>query len=335
MKKILMITTGGTIGSSIDRGVISARKGSCLALSLYLERYGGAEIEAVSAMDILSEELTTGHWERLLTFIGGLDLNGYDGLIITHGSDTLSYTSAFLGLCLCGLEIPVVITAADRVPDDPESNAAENIRAAVLVIEGFRRGVFTVYKNPKDTFCSVYLATRVCEADRVSGSFSSFDGAPFAKISDGRLVEEDFSLSREEIETHTCPVSLPKAPLINGSILMVHPYPSEDHSSIVLKKNTKAVLYITYHSSSASTQGKSSALTLLKRCRKKDIPFFLCSFGSTSLIYKSSDTLIKNGALPLRHISKEAAYAKLILSLITGESDTFSFMNKEIFCEFI
>ena len=81
---------------------------------------------------------------------GALAPDKYDGLIITHGSDTLSYSSAFLGLCLCGLDIPVALTAADLVPDDPRSNAVENLRACVEVIEKFRRGVFTVYKNPRD-----------------------------------------------------------------------------------------------------------------------------------------------------------------------------------------
>ena len=335
MKKILLITTGGTIGSSINNGVISAKEGNILAVSLYNERYGGAEIKTVRAMDILSEELRREHWEKLLGLINGLDLDGYDGLIITHGSDTLSYSSAFLGLCLCSLDMPVMLTAADLIPDDPQSNAVENIRACVLVIEKFRRGVFTVYKNPSDSFCSVYISTRIREADRVFGCFSSFDGRPFARIENGVFIDESLSLGVEELSARTCPVALPKTPVIHGDILMVRPYPDEDHSAIMLRSSVRAVLCVTYHSSSASTQGNKSALSLLKRCRKKGIPFFLCSFGSTERIYESSDTLIQNGALPLRHISEEAAYAKLMLALLLGESDLYRFMKKEIYCEYI
>lgn len=335
MKRILMITTGGTIGSSAENGVICAKKGNILAAELYLERYGGAVIETACAMDILSEELCSEHWEKLLGFISGLDLSGYDGLIITHGSDTLSYSSAFLGLCLCGLDIPVVITAADRVPDDSESNAVENIRTSVLVIESFRRGVFTVYKNPGDSFCSVYISTRIREADRVSGSFSSFDGHPFAKAVNGCFTDDPFTLSFEQLMQRTHPVTLPEKPFTNGDVLMIRPYPSEDHSAIALRKSTRAVLYITYHSSSASTHGSGSALSLLRRCRKKEIPFFLCSFGNAALVYQSSDTLIRNGALPLSHISDEAAYAKLILSQILETKDIYSFMKNEIYCELL
>ena len=335
MKKILLITTGGTIGSSINDGVISAKAGNVLAVSLYNERYGGAEIKTVCAMDILSEELCREHWEKLLCFIAELDTASYDGLIITHGSDTLSYTSAFMGLCLCSLDIPVVLTAADLVPDDPQSNAVENIRACVLVIERFRRGVFTVYKNPRDSFCSVYISTRITEADRVYGSFSSFDGRPLARIEDGRFIDEPLSLSVEELCARTGPVTLSETPVIKGNILMVRPYPDEDHSAIMRKSSVRAVLYITYHSSSASTLGSKSALSLLRRCRKKGIPFFLCSFGSTERVYQSSDTLIKNGALPLGHMSDEAAYAKLMLALLLGEKDLNRFMQNEIYCEYI
>lgn len=335
MKRILIITTGGTIGSTIENGVISAEEGKLLAVALYKERYGGADITVLSAMDILSEELEIGHWLKLLCFIKGIAPDKYDGLIITHGSDTLSYSSAFFGLCLCGLDIPVALTAADLVPDDPRSNAVENLRACVEVIEKFRRGVFTVYKNPRDSFCSVYIATRIREADRVSGSFSSFDGRPFARIENGRFIDEPFSMTIDELYARTRPVILPDIPAINGSVLLVRPYPGMDHSALMLKKSVKAVLYITYHSSSAASRGSRSALSLLKRCSKKGIPFFLCSFGSSQTVYESSDTLIKNGALPLKHISDEAAFAKLILALMLGADDIYGFMQSEIYCEYI
>lgn len=335
MKKILIITTGGTIGSRINGGVISAHKGSCRAVELYCEKYHDTEFETVCAMDILSENLNKNHLESLLKFIRSRNLHSCDGIIITHGSDTLSYSSAFLGMCLCGLDIPVVITAADRVPDDPMSNAVDNIRGSVLTIRFFKKGVFTVYKNPSDSFCSIYLATRIQEADRVYGAFSSFDGTPL-----GRIVKDSFclnsgSLSPEQIAERTSPLSLPEELTLCNNVLMVRPYPGADSTDQIIRRNTKAVLYITYHSSSASAQGEGSALSLLKRCRRKGIGFYLASFGKTDLLYESSDILLKNGAFPLPHISDEAAYSKLLLCVNLPVKNRYEFMKREIFCEYL
>ena len=338
MKKILVLMTGGTIGSFVHDGTVSVKKNSCRAIEVYRELYGDeAEFEIHSLMNTLSENLDKHHWETMVNYLLGADLCGYGGVIVTHGSDTLSYSSAMLGLCLQGLDIPVVLTASGLVPDDPESNAADNIHAAVVLIRTLGRGVYTVYKNPGDDHCTVYNAPDITEADRVQGRFSSFEGSPFGIVG-GESFIMHHTREHKEIrgghsgsgaqslqnilcaENELVGASERRRPLsLKYDVLMIRQYPGMDMSNYRIGENVKAVLVITYHSSTACTQGRGSLLSILEECKSRGIGMYLASFEEGGSLYDTSDLLLANGAVPLMHVSDETAYAYLLLKVNRGE----------------
>ena len=116
MKNILLVLTGGTIGSVNNNGIIGTQKTGCRILEMTEKYLSDFHFDVKQPLNILSENIDVRHWEKLLNFIYSQDISEYDGIIITHGSDTLSYSSAMLGIMLNGLKIPVAITAADKVP---------------------------------------------------------------------------------------------------------------------------------------------------------------------------------------------------------------------------
>ena len=331
-KPLLLLLTGGTIGSTVDNGIIHPALGSCLALDLYKQRYGqDTVIETVKLMDILSENLRKEHWVTIVNYLLATDLTRYSGVILTHGSDTLSYSSAFLGICLSGLGCPVVLTAADRVPDDPQSNAVDNLRAAVLLLQNVRQGVYTVYRNPEEQQTSIWRSTRLQEADRFRGRFTSPDGKRFGWVENDRLVLSDdstfLSVSLPSIPSYTLPQTL----MLPYDVLMVQPYPGIDYRCFVPQECCRAVLHLTYHSSSASTQVDNSALTFLLACREKGLPFYLLSFPKErDSLYETSHCLLQQGAIPLPHMTKEAAYAKLLLAVNVPEYLPHDFLQREV-----
>ena len=269
MKKILVAMTGGTIGCYSQNGIISLKKNNCRAVELFQKQFpDGADFEIVQPLNILSENLDKSHWETLVNFLCETDISQFDGIIITHGSDTLSYTSAMLAICLRHFKIPVVITAANYIPDDKRSNAVENIRSAVAVINEFPHGIFTVYQNPNDDFTTVYLSTDIHEADRFLGKFSSFKNSPFGKVVNGTFTK----ISSDRLPEIKPPVFNGKLSLKND-VLMICPYPSMLYSAINIPESVKAVLHITYHSCTAKTLGNENALDFLALCKTKNIPF--------------------------------------------------------------
>ena len=335
MKKILVLMTGGTIGSSLNDGIISVKKDSCRAVELYCRRFGNdVQFHTAGLLNILSENLDKQHWEIIVNYLRNTDLSGYSGVIITHGSDTLSYSSAMMSFCLCGLQLPVVLTAADLVPDAPGSNAVDDLRGAVTVIQNMLGGVYTVYKNPGDEYCSVYLASRITEADRVRGYFTSADGSPFALIRDDKMYFTGTASAQEAVE-RLHPIAFEGDLSLKNDVLMLRQYPGMDISCIRLCSSVRAVLVITYHSSSGCTEGRGSLLTLLAECRKRSAGLYLASFPENASLYETSDTLINNGAVPLRHISNEAAYAKLLLAVNLPITDISGFMEREVCLETI
>lgn len=319
MKKILAVLTGGTIGSSMKNGIISADAGSS-AIEAYKKIYGDdTSFTVIRPMNFLSENLNKRHWEKLVNTLLSMSFKDYDGIIITHGSDTLSYSSSMLSMCLSGIDKPVIITASNLVPDHPESNAAVNLRAAVVMINTVSQGIFTVYKNPCEKYCSVYIPTRIREADRYLGSFSCFEGTPFGRIENDSFVQLSKGPSLSEIENHKPVFTLTEELCLSKEIMLIRPYPSMRYDDITLSKELSAVLHVTYHSSTACSEKENSALSLLLRCRESGIPFYLASFRKdSSSMYETSDVLLKNGALPMFDISDEAAYARLLLYYSLG-----------------
>ena len=314
MKKILVLMTGGTRGCYSDNGIISLKKNNCRAVELFQEKFpDSADFEIIQPLNILSENLEKSHWETLINFLCETDISAYDGIIITHGSDTLSYTSAMLSICLRHFNIPVVITASNYIPDDIKSNAVENIRSAVTVINEFTHGIFTVYKNFGDDFTTVYLSSDITEADRFLGKFSSFCGQPFGKVSDDTFTK----ISSAALPEIAPPVFENKLSLKND-ILMIRPYPSMLYSAIHIPESVKAVLHITYHSCTAKTNGNENALNFLELCKKQNIPFYITSVKDSS-IYETSNTLLQNGALPIYNMSDEMSFSSLLIKYNVGQ----------------
>ena len=308
MKKILVAMTGGTIGCYSKNGIISLKKNNCRAVELFQKQFpDSADFTIIQPMNILSENLDKSHWEILVNFLCEKDISQFDGIIITHGSDTLSYTSAMLSICLRHFQIPVVITAANYIPDDTRSNAVENIRSAVTVINEFPHGIFTVYKNLNDDFTTVYLSTDITEADRFSGNFSSFKNSPFGKVVNGTFTK----ISSDRLPEIKPPVFNGKLSLKND-VLMICPYPSMLYSAINIPESVKAVLHITYHSCTAKTLGNENALDFLALCKAKNIPFYMTAVKDSSL-YETSNILLQNGAVPLYDMSNEMSFCTLLL----------------------
>ena len=167
MKKILVILTGGTIGSKVEGKIINTTAASSYRLlQLYNEKYADdTEFEVIQPINILSENLTPVEWGVLCNCLFELDFEKYQGIIITHGSDTLSYTSALIGTMFENCSIPIVLVASNLALGLPGSNGMNNFRNAVCFIkESHMHGVFTIFENNKGEM-PVYLSTHIVESD--------------------------------------------------------------------------------------------------------------------------------------------------------------------------
>ncbi|MBD5547270.1 MAG: hypothetical protein HDQ97_07715 [Lachnospiraceae bacterium] len=326
MKKILVVLTGGTIGSRVEGERIDVTDASPFyLLELYRKIYGsGDEFEVMQPLNILSENMNLQFFSQIARFMWEIPYEKYEGVILTHGSDTLSYTSALLGMLLCHVPVPVVLTASNYPLGEKGSNGLNNFRSAVeLINTQLFKGVFSVYQNQNGEN-NVYLATRLTEADAYLDQFGGFGGIALGKMEDGVFQYNDSPVNPTlaQIREMRAPIT-DSCPVFEKPILMLRAYPGLDYRMIDLRTEPAAVLHCLYHSATACTEGEdSSILGFMERCRAKGIPFYASSAKRTEgSKYVTAKAIRDNEAVLMENISPEAAYAKLLLlhNLKSGE----------------
>ena len=315
MKKILVLFTGGTIGSITTDGIIDVeREGKYAVVEAYKSAYGDdVEFECRQVLNILSENMGFSGWEKIIHEINSIDTALYSGVILTHGSDTLAYTSALLGMYFRHFDIPLFIIASNKPIGEKGSNGLFNFTSAVgLIKEGKYKGVFTLYER-------VMLPTRVIPADTCRDRFGVFNG----------VSENMLSRPRERIFHND--VKFEKR------VLFIEGYPAMDFECFVPNEDTAAVLYSPYHSATACTdvsEGKSYALTeFIKRCITKNIMVYICGLKRKVPIYSTVEEIIKAGSIPIYTTSAVAAYMKLLLAYNQEEMPVKEVMGKDLFFE--
>ena len=154
LPRVLILGTGGTIASRIDyrTGAVHPAVSAAELHSLVPELSTVARIEPEIMFDVFSENITPKHWTRVARRIRRAVEDGVDGVVVTHGTDTLGYTAAALSFALIGVPIPVILVGAQRSPDRPSSDGPMNLVAAVSVAG-------------RAEFSGVYVAMHLGESD--------------------------------------------------------------------------------------------------------------------------------------------------------------------------
>jgi len=133
-KKILLIHTGGTIGMTKDlkSGVLKPDKFYKSLVNVIPELYDIADIEVEIPFLVDSSEMNFSHWRQMASIIKNR-IDKIDGVIITHGTDTLAYTASALSYMLMNVPLPVIITGAQKPLSEIRTDARYNFINAVTM----------------------------------------------------------------------------------------------------------------------------------------------------------------------------------------------------------
>lgn len=337
MSKILVILTGGTIGSCLSEKVISAKaERSTEIVQRYETLYGKKhEFEIVQPLNELSENHQPENWEIIIEELDRALEKDYDGIIVTHGSDTLVYTSSFMALRYAYANIPIVFVAANYPLDDERSNGMHNFAGAVTFIqEGVATGVYTVYENNRSEV-DVYLPTRMLSSDPYFDQYRSFDQKVFGWIRDGKFEKNSkCRVSLEMMQNRECELVKGLSFKYHNEVLYIPVYLGVNFRNYNVSGDVKAVLLGLYHSATAPVNERAGLPDFIERCTKAGIKVYGSSFKGVNINhYETAHFLLQKGLCPLVNISEVAAYTKLVLAYNQNQVAPEILLENNIFFE--
>ncbi|MCI4373653.1 MAG: Glu-tRNA(Gln) amidotransferase subunit GatD [Thermoplasmata archaeon] len=187
-----LLTTGGTIASRVDyeTGGVRPVSGESEILAFYPELQRTGAVHILPVFDRLSEEFRPEDWAELGTHVVETFRSGACGVVIAHGTDTLSFTAAALSFLLVNLPGPVVLVGAQRSPDRPSSDGPSNLDAAVQVARDGRIGevVVVMHAGPSDTRFAIHRGNwvRKMHSSR-RDAFESRNGPVLGWVEEGQV----------------------------------------------------------------------------------------------------------------------------------------------------
>ncbi len=162
--KISILHTGGTIASKVDykTGGVTARFSPEELLEMLPELKDIANIDSRLIRNMWSEDMTFAHYNIMAREAAEEAKKGTDGIIITHGTDTMHYSSAALAFALEKIGIPVILVGSQRSSDRGSTDAALNmISAAYFIANSDFSGVaICMHETISDTSCIILPATK-------------------------------------------------------------------------------------------------------------------------------------------------------------------------------
>lgn len=308
--KILVIFTGGTIGSAEKASVIKLENSTDYTLlNEYRKRSKDFDtvFEACSPCKFFSENLSAGRLNQILDAVADGVKGDFDGIILTHGTDTLAFTAAACAYAFASAEKPIAVVSSDYPLDDERANGVCNFEAGVRLIAENRRGVFVPYKNENEPTAEAHIATRLVRFSECSDSLQSLSGkTPAARdcIPNGRYSD------------------------LSG-VLVCESMPALYEIGDVA--GCKAVILKPYHSATVNTQDKE-IIKLCERAKSKNIPVLLVN-SRDGKNYESKTAFDKLGIKVLPRCAFSAIYVKCWLAASIGVP-VGEFVEKEIYGEF-
>lgn len=179
VKTIRLISTGGTIACvPTENGLkpeLNARQ--------LIDLIGGnhSNIECIDLFSMDSSNIQPEEWITIAEAIR--DNADCDGIVLTHGTDTMAYTASMLSFMLAGIKIPVVLTGAQYPAVYPDSDGRRNLENAIIAATSLTGGVYICFGN------SLMLGCRAVKTRTTSlNAFESINYPYIGTVNDGRML---------------------------------------------------------------------------------------------------------------------------------------------------
>lgn len=194
----MLIATGGTIASHLGAEGLIPEIGAQELLKCVPEIFDFCEVDAVQPYNIDSTNVTPAHWVVLAKTIKE-NYEKYDGFVVCHGTDTMSYTAAMLSYLVQNSPKPIVLTGSQQPIDKEDTDGRINLRDSFLyAASDVASDVVIVFQG------KVIAGTRAKKVRTKSfNAFTSVDFPNLGVIRDGKIIQYIQSKEKKEPRFYT------------------------------------------------------------------------------------------------------------------------------------
>lgn len=337
LPKVKLLGTGGTVASRLDytTGAVipSFTPGELFSSVPELADISNLECEMV--FEILSENMKHEYWQKLAKKVEAAANSGIDGVMIGHGTDTMSFTSAALSFMLKDLSIPVILVGSQRSSDRPSSDAALNlINAAIVATSDIAEVVVSMLGSSSHDYGLIHRGTSVRKMhSSFRDTFRTIDNIPLGMVRDRKIkmfTDEYRKRSKSEAKAEIN---------FEDKIALIYSYPEIENELIdfYIDKGYKGIVF-------AGTGLGHLPTTLYKsieRAVQEGITLLMTTqtlHGFVGMnVYSTGRELRNLGVIPGKNLLPEVGYVKLgwVLGQTNDPEEIKNLLLKNIAGEFV
>jgi L-asparaginase len=312
--KILLVYTGGTIGmmKNFETGALKAFNFSKLLQKIPELKQLDCEIETISFENpIDSSNMNPEQWVLIANIIEE-NYENFDGFVVLHGSDTMSYSVSALSFMLENLSKPVILTGSQLPIGDLRTDAKENLITAIQIASLKHQNKSVISEVGLYFEYKLYRGNRTTKVN--AEHFNAFLSPNYPQLVESGVhlkLNRDFFLakpSNKKLQVHK---------KLDSNVVIIKMFPGISEAvldAIFNIPNLKGVVLETYGAGNAPNH--NWFIALLQKAIEKGLHIInvtQCSGGSVSMgDYETSTSMKKIGVISGKDITTEAAITKLM-----------------------
>ena len=326
-KKVLILGFGGTIGMVPDEtGVLRPAKSIDEMLEIVPSLTEMADIQVIQLINLDSTNLNPKHWGILIDAIQE-NHDAYDGIVVTHGTDTMAYTACAISLAFGrGLKKPIVFTGSQLPLVEYGTDAKFNLENSIKVtVEASKQNISEVMIVFSDHILRGNRAIKTSES-----KFNAFDTPAFPHLGSITAVGVFFDPAALKAD-NSIPLEVKKD--FGEGVLAIELYPGIQPEIImpsISSGKCKALLLKSLGAGNVPSEEPYSLLPLIRFATEQmNIPVLVSTKftgGNTHMeIYEPGKLALEAGAIPTGDLTDVAAQVKCMWALKIWEESKEKF----------